>query len=116
MKIRDFKNCLKLLAALFLIAIGSPVSAKDRLTLRVNDAVAEPGGLAAIVVRTYSSRGVSSGQICMEAGSVRAPTGGGAVGPFTALERVKVFSKRKDALAGGDDEVRVLYCRVGVIG
>lgn len=35
----------------------------DPLTLRVSDAVAAPGGLAAIVIRTYSSRPVGQGQL-----------------------------------------------------
>ena len=73
---------------------GGVAVAKDELTLRVNDSISEPGGLAAIVVRTYSSRGLSSGQLEMEAGSVRVPTGGGSgAGPFSSLERVKVFAR-----------------------
>ncbi len=75
---------------------GQPSFAKDELTLRVNDAFSEPGGLAAIVVRTYSSRGLSSGQLEMEAGSVRVPTGASGAGPFSSLERVRVFAKRND--------------------
>lgn len=35
----------------------------DPLTLRVNDAVAAPGGTAAVVIRTYSSRPVGQGQL-----------------------------------------------------
>lgn len=104
MKIQKFKTLLALSALLPLIIVASPISAKDELTLRVNDAIAEPGGLAAIVVRTYSSRGVSSGQICMEAGSVSGPSGGGGAGPFSTLEKVKVYSTRKDALTDADFE------------
>jgi len=102
-----------LAVATFLVAI-SPAEAKNELTLRVNDAIAAPGGLAAIVVRTYSSRGLSSGQLCMEAGSVNVPTGATGAGPFSALERVKVFAKKKDALfdtsfeSGNNDQVVLL--------
>jgi hypothetical protein len=44
---------------------GSQVAAEPALTLRVNDAVVQPGGVAAAVLRTYRSRGVGSGQVCL---------------------------------------------------
>lgn len=69
--------------------------AKDELTLRVNDAIGEPGGVVALVVRTYASRPVGQGQVCLRAG--RAVVGG-AEGPFEAVEGVEVFSKAGDAL------------------
>lgn len=89
-------TCAALILLPWALLLRSPASAKDELTLRVNDAIAEPGGVAAIVVRTYSSRGLSSGQLEMEAGSTRVPAGGTAVGPFSALERVQVFAKKRD--------------------
>ena len=87
---------VSLVATALLVLGGPPSFAKDELTLRVNDAISEPGGLAAIVVRTYSSRGLSSGQLEMEAGSVRVPTGASGAGPFSSLERVRVFANRND--------------------
>lgn len=89
-------SCLALTLFASLTVLRAPALAKDELTLRINDAIAEPGGLAAIVVRTYSSRGLSSGQLEMESGSVRVPSGTTAVGPFAALERVRVFAKRRN--------------------
>ena len=50
------------LAASPTIEVGDPAEA---LTLRVNDAIVRPGGVAAAVFRTYKSRGVGSGQICV---------------------------------------------------
>ena len=44
------------------LAGGEP---EEDLTLRVNDAIVKPGGVAAAVFRTYKSRGVGSGQICV---------------------------------------------------
>jgi hypothetical protein len=42
---------------------GEAVTAEEDLTLRVNDMVVRPGGVAAAVVRPYASRGVGSGQM-----------------------------------------------------
>ncbi len=83
-------------AALVLAALGSPVAAKDALTLRVNDAIAEPGGLAAVVIRTYASRPAGQGQICIITRSGRAGAGGG---PFAELVDYRVFSKKGDAVS-----------------
>lgn len=55
------------LLALTLPAAAAAAPAKaggaELLTLRVSDAVAPPGGLAAVVLRTYSSRPVGQGQL-----------------------------------------------------
>jgi hypothetical protein len=96
MRIQIHLFTVGLVIAVLVLLGGPPSFAKDELTLRVNDAFSEPGGLAAIVVRTYSSRGLSSGQLEMEAGSVRVPTGASGAGPFSSLERVRVFAKRND--------------------
>jgi len=56
------------------------------LTLRVNDAIVENGGLAAAVIRTYRSRGVGSGQVCF-AVHRRAEAGG----PEFTFVAAKVF-------------------------
>lgn len=101
----EYTTLLLLIAAMAGL-IATPSTAKDELTLRVNDAIAEPGGLAAIVVRTYSSRGLSSGQLEMEAGSVTVANGGNGIGPFSSLERVRLFAKRRDVTF--DTQARVL--------
>lgn len=95
-------------ATLVALSVVPASTAKDTLTLRVNDAIAPPGGLAAVVIRTYSSRGLGQGQVCIQAKSPRStPTGAGgaAAGPFASLERYKVFSKRKDGLSVASLEV-----------
>lgn len=86
--------------ALFLLilfcAVGAPAAAKDTLTLRVNDAIAEPGGLVAVVVRTYASRPAGQGQICIIAKSGRA--GAAPQSPFASLVDAVVFSTKGDAV------------------
>lgn len=80
--------------------------AEDKLTLRVNDARGGPGDLVAVVVRTYASRPIAQGQICIGARragrgrSVANATIGEAAAesvPFARLEKVEVFSARQDA-------------------
>ena len=69
-----------------------PTSAVDKLTLRVNDAVAVPGGTAAIVLRTYASRPIEQGQLCLEAKpSTPAPSG-----PAKTVRSAEVFSDGQD--------------------
>ena len=94
-------------AVLAVSALASqPATAADKLTLRVNDARGGPGDLVAVVVRTYASRPIAQGQICI--GARRAGRGrsiansvigeAAATGsPFASLERVEVFSARQDA-------------------
>ena len=95
------------LAVLVLSALASqPASAADKLALRVNDARGGPGDLVAVVVRTYASRPIGQGQICIgarRAGRNRS-TANATVGeaaetgtPFASLEKVEVFSARQDA-------------------
>lgn len=54
---------LLLLPALLSAPAPAEAGAVEPLTLRVSDAVAPPGGLAAVVLRTYSSRPVGQGQL-----------------------------------------------------
>ena len=77
------------------LSIPASAIAKDELTLRVNDAIGEPGGLVALVVRTYASKPVGQGQVCF-----RALSGfvGGTDGPFASIEGSRVFSKAGDAV------------------
>lgn len=72
--------------------LAAPALAQEPLTLRINDAEGAPGGVAAVVLRTYAPRGVGQGQICFTANEAR---GGSA--PFVALEEVVVFSEAGDA-------------------
>jgi hypothetical protein len=85
---------------------AQPAVAADKLTLRVNDARGGPGDLVAVVVRTYASRPIGQGQICIgarRAGRARSTansiTGEAAStgSPFASLEKVEVFSARQDA-------------------
>lgn len=85
-----------LVAGLGFALTASSAAARDQLTLRVNDAIAEPGGLAAVVVRTYASRPAGQGQICIIAKSGRATTG--QQGPFASLVDSVVFSAKGDAV------------------
>lgn len=61
----------------------------DALTLRVNDAIAKPGGIVAIVLRTYAARPIRQGQI-----SVRVRTGGPAANAANSLTGPTVESLR----------------------
>ena len=95
------------LAVLALSSLASqPASAAEKLALRVNDARGGPGDVVAVVVRTYASRPIGQGQICIGARragrnrSVANATVGGAAetgSPFASLEKVEVFSARQDA-------------------
>lgn len=92
-------------AALTLLAlVPEPASAAKSLTLRVNDARGGPGDLVAVVVRTYASRPIGQGQLCI--GTRKRPPRGRSVAPvstaavdspFVKLERAEVFSARGDA-------------------
>lgn len=94
------------LAVLALTFLASqPAAADNKLTLRVNDARGGPGDLVSVVVRTYASRPIAQGQICIGArragrgrSTANAVIGEAATGsPFASLERVEVFSARQDA-------------------
>jgi hypothetical protein len=96
------------LALLGLLAlVPEPAAASDSLTLRVNDARGGPGDLVAVVVRTYASRPIGQGQLCI--GARRRPPRGASTAaldlspaaaadaPFVRLERAEVFSSKNDA-------------------
>lgn len=73
-------------AALFATpAADAAAPADEPLTLRVDDVVAVPGGLAAVVIRTYASRGIGQGQLCLVGGPA-----------FDQLEEAIVFSTAGD--------------------
>lgn len=77
---------------LVLAALAAPARAvEEPLTLRISDTVALPGGLAAVVLRTYAPRSIRQGQVCFH-GLSRGTT------TLVALEDVVVFSRDDDAL------------------
>lgn len=93
-------------AVLSLLAlIPEPASASDRLTLRVNDARGGPGDLVAVVVRTYASRPIGQGQLCIGARrttraastALLSEAAASTDAPFVKLERAEVFSAKGDA-------------------
>jgi hypothetical protein len=70
---------------------------EQTLTLRLNDAIVRPGGVAAAVIRTYASRGVGSGQVCFTVRrSVLAAEVAG--GPAITYLGAEVFNPEDDAL------------------
>lgn len=81
------------LVAAFLAPFPEPAAAVvEPLTLRISDTVTVPGGLAAVVLRTYAPRSIRQGQVCFHR-----PAGGAAGGAIVALEDVVVFSRDDDA-------------------
>lgn len=98
------------MAVLALLCLApQEAAASDTLTLRVNDARGGPGDLVAVVVRTYASRPIGQGQICIgtkrgRRGKATAAASTSGVGeaaaestPFARLEKVEVFSAKQDA-------------------
>lgn len=100
------------LLALLLAAAALPVHGKDVLRLRLQQVDARQEGEVAVVVRTYASRPVGQGQLCVQtrprtntataavaaalAGFVAAPVAP-PPGPFAALADHRVFSDAGDA-------------------
>lgn len=77
------------------VMFGGALYAGDELKLRVNDAMGVPGGLAAVVVRTYASSAIGQGQLCLDVEWNQDE--GYADRPFVSLERVVTFSGAGDA-------------------
>ena len=97
---------------LAIFGLVSTSSEAEPLTLRVSDAMGQPGERIAVVLRTYAPRTVSQGQICLRARINPPETEGafqGSPEPFSALEEVVVFSEEGDAIALGsfDDTSQV---------
>lgn len=123
-----FRFALAVLAAVIFLLAGTPLAFGDRgsgggsddggrsggggndsgkaLVLRVNSAVGTPGGVVAVVVRTYAPRPVRQGQVLMRVVRRAAPPK--ALGlsfaeltqplrPFLSLLSVVVYSQRHDA-------------------
>lgn len=97
---------LSLGLALCLVGLASPAFARGGgddtgLTLRVSDAVGQPGGIVAVVVRTYAARPIKQGQVCFRGrrGPQRLATAGGLTAnagdqPFASLVGALVFGPR----------------------
>ncbi|HYG61145.1 MAG TPA: hypothetical protein VEL74_01070 [Thermoanaerobaculia bacterium] len=108
------------------LAVPETASAAEKLALRTNDAEGVPGGVVAVVVRTYASRAIGQGQILFRSGGLRTKAieaskrrgrggegegeGGGSgpsgPSPFVALESFVVFSARQDARFQGSFDTR----------
>jgi hypothetical protein len=84
---------------------SGPGGGEDGLVLRVNPAIGAPGGLVALVLRTYAPRPVRQGQIIV---TVTQPTTlvrpnltlaelSKALRPFSSLVSARVFSETGDA-------------------
>ncbi|MFK8017769.1 MAG: hypothetical protein AB8G17_20265 [Gammaproteobacteria bacterium] len=81
---------------LVFIALLTQVSARAHdhdLLLRVQDAVGAPGGQTVITLRTYSTRPVGQGTICMRFDPTL-----GQVPPLSSLKGVKVFGQADDVI------------------
>lgn len=93
---KKWKTWAAMALAVGVCAGSSPVVADDRLTLRVNDTDTRPGDLAAVVVRTYSSRPVDQGEICFRSAGLMPLIGEEPEPPLLTLEAVEVFSTEDD--------------------
>ncbi len=99
------KNILAVIALVAVVAVGGlalsgAAQGRDALALRVNDAIGEPGGIVAVVVRTYASRPVGQGQICLVAGGGAAARSINVVDtPFESLVDSVVFATRRDVIS-----------------
>ncbi len=74
------------------------------LTLRINKTQGEPGELVAITLRTYQSRPVHQGQICLRPQFLEGlsqPRLKGLTQPFSAFSEALVFSANGDASNSG---------------
>ncbi|MEO0423976.1 MAG: hypothetical protein AAF184_16680 [Pseudomonadota bacterium] len=93
------RSALTMAALLLLItAHAFAQGGEDSLTLRLADASATPGGIVAVVMRTYSSRGVGQGQVCMPIRQQpNGPMDQGGANPIAAVLASVVFSRRNDA-------------------
>lgn len=80
-----------------MLGAGGALCGEKQLKLRVNDATGVPGGLAAVVVRTYASQAIGQGQLCLDIewnGDQ-----GYADKAFVSLEGVIAFSEGGDVFS-----------------
>jgi hypothetical protein len=109
------KRSLHRLPLLLVALLALPEAAfarrgEDALTLRVNDAIAMPGGTVAVVLRTYAPRPVRQGQVCVRvkkrprgrgtaAAAALTPFGVAAGAPVASLTGAVVYSTRGDSVS-----------------
>lgn len=87
---RSLPLAAALLGTLFGLGASAPARAGDKLTLRVNQAIGEPGGVVAVVVRTYAPRAIEQGQVCFRSGfGRRLTTGDAALAPAEAVDAAR---------------------------
>ena len=77
----------------------------EPLTLRVNDGEAAPGGVLAVVLRTYSPRGVGQGQVCFFRNANFGDQAKAGEATLTELIEARVFSDEGDAEVSADFNV-----------
>ena len=88
------KTRIRLAAGIIAAVLASPVFAGDEsLALRVNNAAALAGGVGAFTIRTYSSRPVNQGQVCIR---VKQRLRGLANNPIASISQVTVFGHNDD--------------------
>lgn len=115
----SLRTALVLPLLLFIALPRGAAAVDERLALRTDDAQGVPGGVVAVVVRTYASRAIGQGQITFRATPVakslvekrRGSGSGGAgaaveAGPFVSLESFVIFSARQDARFLGEFDGR----------
>jgi hypothetical protein len=108
---RSFRLFALLLPALLLLPEEAAARrGEDALTLRVNDAIAKPGGVVAVVLRTYAPRPVRQGQVIVRvkkrprgrgaaAAAALTPFCAAANAPVAALTGAVVYSTRRDSVS-----------------
>ncbi len=82
------------LATMLCCVVGPVAHAQEPLALRVNDATGSPGGVVAVVLRTYASRPVGQGQVCV---GLRAQFAAGG-SPIEQVLGARVFASGADAV------------------
>jgi len=99
---RRFPTHLAVTLLVLAIGISGRATAQQPLTLQVNDADARPGGVMAVVLRTYTSRQLGQGQVGFR-GNQGLRSGAG-IGPdvtralFSGFLGAVVFSDQDDAV------------------
>jgi len=81
---------MKRLVPLLLAALTLPLhpaTGSEYLVLHINDTMARPGGIASVVVRSYASRPIGQGQVCLKVDG----------SPFRSLEGLALPDPQGDA-------------------
>lgn len=86
---------------LALVAAPAVFGGDDPLMLKVNDMIGEPGGLVAVVLRSWAPRGIGQGQVDRQSASQNETGVPEVPSPFASLEGVMAFGETDDAAAEG---------------